>query len=232
MNENDVITLIHDRLDEPIEIRCGQPTALYVENADECYRLVGELLSQYSGGEGEFSVFRNGESTTVNSAFEIVSDIFAMELSDKKTVNSLYKELIAVAKDVDLLLMQSEINGKIAQFYQSLFDRLSVPLTYEEPEPSDLIKIGNIKLSEDSNGLLEKTVDFINAVVALKNKSAFVFVHLKKYMSDNKIAELYKHCELEKVGLLLIEGRSQYSKLKTENSVTITEDLCELIDIE
>ena len=57
-------------------------------------------------------------------------------------------------------------------------------------------------------------------------------MHLKKYMSDNKIAELYKHCELEKVGLLLIEGRSQYSKLKTENSVTITEDLCELIDIE
>ncbi len=50
MNENDVITLIHDRLDEPIEIRCGQPTALYVENADEFYRLVGELLSQYSGG--------------------------------------------------------------------------------------------------------------------------------------------------------------------------------------
>ncbi len=121
MNENDVITLIHDRLDEPIEIRCGQPTALYVENADECYRLVGELLSQYSGGEGEFSVLRNGELTTVNSAFEIVSDIFAMELSDKKTVNSLYKELIAVAKDGDLLLLQSEINGKIAQFYQSLF---------------------------------------------------------------------------------------------------------------
>ncbi len=129
------------------------------------------------------------------------------------------------------IIVRQKILGQ-ADVYQSLFDRLSVPLTYEEPEPSDLIKIGNIKLSEDSNGLLEKTVDFINAVVALKNKSAFVFVHLKKYMSDNKIAELYKHCELEKVGLLLIEGRSQYSKLKTENSVTITEDLCELIDIE
>ena len=232
MNENDVITLVHDRLDEPIEIRCGHPTVLYVENADECYRLVGELLSQYNGEEGEFSLFRNGEPTTVAVAFEIVSDIFAMSLNDKKTANSLYKELIAVAKYGDLLPLQSEINGKIAQLYQSLFDRLSVPLTYEEPELSDLIKIGNIKFSEDNNDLLEKTVDFINAVVALKNKSAFVFVHLKKYMSDNKIAELYKHCELEKVGLLLIEGRSQYSKLKTENSVTITEDLCELIDIE
>lgn len=230
MNERDVLTLTHDRLDVPIEIRCGHPTVLYVESAEEFYRLVGELLAQYNGGKGEFSLFRNGELTTVSGTLEIVSDIFSMDLNDSKTVNALYKELMTLSQNSDLSPLQSEINAKIAQFYESLFDRFSVSLTYDAPELSDLIKLGNIKLAEESNDLLEKTVDFIDAVVNIKRKSAFVFVNLKKSMSDEKIVDLYKHCELEKVGLLLIEGRSQCNKLKDETVVTVTEDLCELID--
>ena len=61
-----------------------------------------------------------------------------------------------------------------------------------------------------------------------KNAKFFVFVNLKSVINNDELLQIYKHCKLEKVGLLLIES-SERSRLKNEKMVIITEDLCEIL---
>lgn len=49
-------------------------------------------------------------------------------------------------------------------------------------------------------------------------------------LDDNDLQLLYKHCEMQKVSLLLIESSKKRSVLSQEKAIIITEDLCEIVE--
>ena len=66
--------------------------------------------------------------------------------------------------------------------------------------------------------------------VELKKCEFFIFVNLKGVLSDEKLLQVYEHCQREQVGLLLIENGKQRPLLSNEKAVIITEDLCEILE--
>ena len=46
----------------------------------------------------------------------------------------------------------------------------------------------------------------------------------------SEIEQIYAHCRLEQVGLLLIEDAKRRKLLSCEKAVIITEDLCEILE--
>lgn len=63
-----------------------------------------------------------------------------------------------------------------------------------------------------------------------KNPSFFVFVGLKDVLNDEDLQQLYNHCRLMKVGLLLLESSKKRPLLSEERGIIITDDLCELTE--
>ena len=49
-------------------------------------------------------------------------------------------------------------------------------------------------------------------------------------LSDEKLLQVYAHCQREQVGLLLIENAKHRPLLSIERAVIITEDLCEILE--
>ena len=49
-------------------------------------------------------------------------------------------------------------------------------------------------------------------------------------MDDEKLQQVYAHCQSEQVGLLLIENGKHRALLPNEKAVIITEDLCEILE--
>ena len=57
-----------------------------------------------------------------------------------------------------------------------------------------------------------------------------LYKRLKSVLSDEKLQQVYKHCQSEQVGLLLIEDGKRRNLLSCEKAVIITEDLCEILE--
>ena len=223
-------SLVHNRFEQPIEFICDEPFVLTIENPNEFYATVNELQAVCNGGEGDFVLYNGDERIPIAKHCEMITDVFSMDLGERKVLSILYKELVDLAKDDELSVLQNEINTKLAMFYGALFDKMSLPLSYDEFDLSLMLKTSNVHIDEPYDSFLESLVCFLNASVMLKRKTLFVFVNLKSVLSDKDLLMLYKHCALEKIGLLLIEGRADRGKISDERHYVVTDDLCAIVD--
>ncbi len=203
---------------------------MIIEQPSEFYALLCELGEQFEGKDGEFILLDGENRLSFDKSGDFVRDIFSLGFEDKKVVSTLYKTLERISSDGELQVLQNRLNTELAMYYGELFDKLSLTLTFDEPSAPDLLKLGKVRLSECYDGVLEKIICYINAMVELKRSRFFVFVHLKSVLSDDELKLLYRHCALEKIGLLLIESTVGRGVLEEEFSIIITEDLCEIVD--
>ncbi|MCI9518831.1 MAG: type II-A CRISPR-associated protein Csn2 [Clostridia bacterium] len=230
MKENPIVTIIHNKIETPIKITSANPIVLIIENTSEFFALVSELKSQFAGEDGNFILLKEDNRISFEKFGDIVSDVFDIDFVSKKIISSLYKKLDNLSKEDTLRLHLNKVNTCLAEFYNDLFDKIDLSLTFDEVETSDLLKTANVSLQVIYDSCLEKIVCYINAMTQLKSIEFFVFVHLKSILSDNELDLLYKHCEREKVGLILIESCANRKKLSNEVAIIITSDLCEIVD--
>ena len=176
------------------------PKVLAIESPKEFYALVEELGAQFEGEDGNFVLLDGENRLSFEKNGEFVRDIFSLNFEDKKLTSSLYKNLEKISADGELQVLQNKLDTELALYYSSLFD------------------------------ILEKIICYINAMIELKKSRFFVFVHLKSVLTDDELKQLYRHCALEKVGLLLMESGIKRGVLREERTIIITEDLCEIVD--
>lgn len=225
---SEIVKIVHFKLETPIKITDEKPAVLVIENATEFYNLVNELKTQIDGEEGNFVFLNNDSRFDPSKIGEMVTDIFNLDFTDKRMSTVLYKKLEASSKDGESYLLLNKLNTAIAEYYASIFDGFSLSFTYDDIAVSDILKIGKVRINETYEGFLEKLVCYVNALVQLKGIKFFVFLHLKSVLSNSDLSAFYKHCQLEKIGLLLIESNGEKEFSPDENTVIITDDLCEI----
>lgn len=230
MKENHIATIVHNKIETPIEIISGCPVILSIESPSEFYLLVSELKSQLENGDGNFILIKDDKRLSLDKSCEIVFDVFDIDFKNKKIISALYKKLDTLSKEDELRLHLNQVNTCLAEFYKELFDKIELSLTFDEMDTTDILKTANVSLQETYDNYLEKLLCFINTMVQLKSIEVLVFVHLKSVLSDTELTLLYEHCEREKVGLLLIESSLHRKSLPNERVTIITEDLCEIVD--
>lgn len=230
MKESYIATIVHHKIETPLIISSDSPQLLIIENPHEFYSLVRELKSRFEGNDGDFILLQNETRCAFDKLGDMSHNIFDLDFGDKKLTALLNKNLEKISCDGELKLMQSNLNTMISEYYYELFERLSLPITFDDAEVGDILKAGKVRLKNEYDGLLEMVVGYINAMVQLKNCKFFVFVNLKSVLPDDELIQLYKHCSNEKVGLLLIESNICRAILDIERAVIITEDLCEIVD--
>ncbi len=202
---------------------------LIIESPNEFYSMVSELNSQLDGGEGRFVFSREGEIISPSKYGVMISDIFHFELTDKKITNLLYKKLENISIN-EKAQFYHELCTKSIAFLEELSFCVPFSIEYDEPQPTDIFKISGLKLSAEYENLEERIICYMNALIELKNCEFFVFVNLKSVLDDEKLEKVYRHCQSEQVGLLLVESAKRRPLLPFEKAVIITEDLCEILE--
>ena len=151
-------------------------------------------------------------------------------MTDKKIVNLLYKKLQNNFNDGAFITEFNEINAKIETFLYDLCSTVDFSLGHECVSLESLLKVCSVKPSETYDNLLEKLICYINIFSELKAISFFVLVGVTDVLSDEELVLLYRHCELNKIELLLIERGRTEKRGNNERKIIITEDLCEIVE--
>ena len=230
MKDSVIAKLVHHRIETPIFLSTDFPAVLVVENPHEFYDFVRELKDQFEGEDGNFLLLREEERLEFPRFGEMICDPFSIDFGTKLFQSVLYKSLEKISREDEFHLLFQQLNTSFAEYFSALFDRLPIALTFDEADISGVLKAGNVRIQKSYDGFLDMILCYINAMTALKNVRFFVFVHLKSVLSAEELRLLYRHCALEKVGLLLIENGVAKEVIEEERVLIITEDLCEILD--
>ena len=225
-----MINIVNYKIENPLTVDDGQVQLLVIESPSEFFSVVSELQNQLDGEDGDFVFKQNDKDVSFNKIGFLVTDLFNVDLNDKKLQNLLYKQLEKeLASDEDLFVQFNEINACVLTFLQNSSFRLPLAIEFDELSLQGVLKETVLKVQKTYDTFLEKIICFINLLVALKNIRLMVFVNLKSVLNDDDMQALYAHCQHEKVGLLLIESTQPKTRLKGEHMTIITSDLCEIV---
>lgn len=225
-----MIKISHKNVETPIELKEGSPLILSVENQREFYKFVSDLNRAFSEDESEFSFWVDGECFSPDKRGEIVLSPFYFDATDKKIVNLLHKKLQKNFCDGSFIVDFNAINASLELFLDNLCSTVDFAVEYIALTIEDVFKSCGIKPAKTYDSLLEKLVCYVNILIELKSLSFIVLTGFKNVLTVDELQAFYKHCDLKKVSVLLVEGKVFDEKFSIERRITITEDLCEICD--
>ena len=222
--------ICNKNIETPIFLRSDSPFVLSVENSKEFYRYAVDFEKAFSGERGEFSFWEGDVNISPDKNGEIILSPFYFEATDKKIINLLYKKLQSNFNDGSFISEFNEVNARIDNFLFDLCGTVDFSLEHDFLSLESLLKACSVKPAKTYDSFLEKLICYINVFISLKSVSFFVLVGIKDVLTEEEILSLYKHCELNKVSLFLLErGRGEKTSAN-ERKIIITEDLCEIVE--
>ncbi|MBQ7712558.1 MAG: type II-A CRISPR-associated protein Csn2 [Clostridia bacterium] len=224
-----MITVAHPHVETPLLLSPDRPCVLTVENAREYVTFVRDVIAAMEGGTSDCSFWDGDVRIDASKRGEILRDYFSLSFDDRKVLTLLYKKMRQ-----NLLSCEDEVRfagvvASVEELLQKCIIDSDLPLDSTPLEWDALLKACGVRPRSDYESALEGIVAYIDLFVRLRSVDFFVLVGVKAVLSDEDLAALYHHCELEKVSLLLLEPR-RGGAVASERRLVITEDLCEIVE--
>lgn len=167
---------------------------------------VMELAGQVEGKEGRFVLSDNEKEVDISKNVELIFNIFALDINERKLISKLYMELEKLTADERFYVKTQEMKQYLQEYLLQLEQETDYILDLaDEIDFASLFKAFGIKYEVLEENFLERLVRYMRIVERLLKKKLFVFVNLRSYLSNQQIDELIKEATYQEIQLLLIE---------------------------
>lgn len=221
--------MVYEAFEYPIEFEENKVNVICIEKP-ECFReFIEDLQEQIEDEEGKFVLSEDGEELSFKKSVYLVTDLFNLEFNERKVLNQIYERLDEYAGSEEMYLQTCEMQSHLYEYLEKLMGAVDYPLAYsQQVDLTDLYKAVELKVQTEYENLLEKLIDYMEMLVQIFNLRCMVFVHLKSFLEESELEELYKAASYKKVNLLLLENRDYEQKNEREKMFLWDKDLCEI----
>ena len=170
-----------------------------------------ELIRQHKGYEGNFILSNNNKEVSFDKNSYFISDLFNIDINNKKIITKVYGELLRNA--LDNIAEYNKIISYIREYFETLVFNNNLDLEYnDEIEANSLLKLGDFKIQIGESNYLEKLIKFLKVLVELCNIKVIFIVGLYRVFSVEEVGKIYKEVCLNKINIINIE--SEYQSIK------------------
>ena len=170
-----------------------------------------ELIRQHKGYEGNFILSNNNKEVSFDKNSYFISDLFNIDINNKKIITKVYGELLRNA--LDNIAEYNKIISYIREYFETLVFNNNLDLEYnDEIEANSLLKLGDFKIQIVESNYLEKLIKFLKVLVELCNIKVIFIVGLYRVFSVGEVGKIYKEVCLNKINIINIE--SEYQNIK------------------
>lgn len=170
-----------------------------------------ELVRQHKGYEGNFILSNNNKEVSFDKNSYFISDLFNIDINNKKIITKVYGELLRNA--LDNIAEYNKIISYIREYFETLVFNNNLDLEYNnEIEANSLLKLGDFKIQIVESNYLEKLIKFLKVLVELCNIKVIFIVGLYRVFSVEEVGKIYKEVCLNKINIINIE--SEYQNIK------------------
>lgn len=224
----------HSNFENFIELNCDKVNFLIIENKHKLWRYLSELNNAIDGEITDFILVDdkfNDQQISKNCVLE--TDLVKLTMNSKKITTSLFKKSSALMFDIENEFEFKSLMKKLYVFCH----RIGVDVGYdvvldEDYDPIKVLKLFAMQIKEKYDTILEKLIVYINLHIELLGIKIFIFSFLTKFLAKEEMIQLFKHCELCEVSMLIIEDKmlsDEYLKDFKSDVLVIDNDLCEIL---
>ena len=189
-----------------------------------------ELIRQHKGYEGNFILSNNNKEVSFDKNSYFISDLFNIDINNKKIITKVYGELLRNA--LDNIAEYNKIISYIREYFETLVFNNNLDLEYnDEIEANSLLKLGDFKIQIGESNYLEKLIKFLKVLVELCNIKVIFIVGLYRVFSVEEVGKIYKEICLNKINIINIESEQQNIKKSdcyNEKVYIFDQDNCEI----
>ena len=218
--------LMYKAFGDPLELVDGIPNILVIENQKLRRDFIDILNHQMETGEGDVILSDDNNILKIEKCADMVINPFSLDINQKKIITKLNNNLKELALDGSNYAITVEVIGKISTYLENLSMQLTYPITLNNIEVADLIKLSGAKIEVETNTFFENFMNYMCLVSDVLGTSLFITVNLGLFVSQKEIKELFKMANYKNIHLLLIESSDLLERDLLQRITIIDNDLC------
>jgi len=214
-----------------IEFSIGKVNILEIVNPKCFTNILQTINDKINGLESDemFLLDNNNEILNMNKEMYIIFDLFNIDYSNKKILNSLYSIIERNIEESQDYVVEGLL-VKIRKYLVEEINELPFEFTMKQDiEISEILKLFAVKIDNSCyNTMLEKLEGLIDMLAMLNLAKILVIPNLKQFLSNDELVEFYKYSMYNNIELFILE-RNNTEKLEYESALTIDSEFDETI---
>lgn len=222
--------LVHSNLEKHIMFTENEINVLVLESPVSFRKFIEELNNQVMYDEGEFVLSESHKELKLSKNVELILDLFNFNFTNRRITTKILEEAKTIALDEDSFQSTLEVVSGLEKYMFSLVDEFDYPISSKEKiEIGDVLKIFDLKVEAKDSTWLERICAYLEVCQRFLNVKLFVFVNLKRYLSNEELIAFYKQISYKNISLLLIEQSIKENEIiGNEKVIIVDKDLCEI----
>lgn len=202
---------------------------LIIEDARTFRMIINQLKRSLVDREEIFIFSDNNKIVRAWEKIDLVTNPIDIVINSRKLVNKLYDKINEEINMSDLLIDNNLVCQNIENLFLRMSDVFELELSYKEKiEANDILKMLDIKVTEEYSDETEKVVEYMHANRLLLGIEYFIFVNLNTFFNSYEIEKIYEFAEYNKINIFLVESIQPDSLEKYTQVKIIDKDNCEI----
>lgn len=209
-------------IDEPIEFSEEYVSTLEVQNKYLFREIVSCLVrSQFEKHEYEIVNFDDG--VALSDRLIIVSDVMSFDVSSRKIISEMYKQLMDMI-DNDVLKNMVKAEAVLEHIGVFVEDSLNFDVKYRTDfDLNDFLKLLKVEPSIASEyDIKQRVYGIIELINSLFDDKIICFMNLKQLITKEEFSEIVKNCLSKKQLVWFIESNKSF--VDTSESIIVVDD--------
>lgn len=209
-------------IDEPIEFSEEYVSTLEVRNKYLFREIINCLVrSQFEKHEYEIVNFDDGAA--LSDRLIIVSDVMSFDVSSRKIISEMYKQLMDMI-DNDVLKNMIKMETILERIGAFAEDSLNFDINYRTDfDLNDFLKLLKIEPSIASEyDIKQRVYGIIELINSLFDNKIICFMNLKQLITKEEFSEIVKTCLSKKQLVWFIESNKSF--VNTSESIIVVDD--------
>ena len=209
-------------IDEPIEFSEEYVSTLEVRNKYLFREIINCLVrSQFEKHEYEIVNFDDGAA--LSDRLIIVSDVMSFDVSSRKIISEMYKQLMDMI-DNDVLKNMVKMETILERIGAFAEDSLNFDINYRTDfDLNDFLKLLKIEPSIASEyDIKQRVYGIIELINSLFDNKIICFMNLKQLITKEEFSEIVKTCLSKKQLVWFIESNKSF--VDTSESIIVVDD--------
>lgn len=223
-----MITLVHKNIEFEFQLDGTKTYQIVIENPLFMRSIIAGLVQSDCGYTSNFFLYNGNESVNLKNNFEVITDYFSIDFSNKKIISALTKRIMALESEETIYKMIENNNQGIIKLFDKINELLPVNIEYNyNLGISEYTKAVSVVPQKTYTNEIEKLDDYLKLISELLRVKVVFIVNISQIFTTDEISMLIKSCKYNKLPLIFIESR-RFKNDNIDNTVTIDKDLCEI----
>ncbi|MDR0341147.1 MAG: type II-A CRISPR-associated protein Csn2 [Mycoplasmataceae bacterium] len=221
------MTFIYKKFNKEIVLE-NKLNFIQFDNTNQMYEF-GLDINKDKNEDEFYIVDDKNKQLKFGSCVGIITDVFTLDINDKKILTKLYKKIQVDFNEDDNKIYDAErvIREASLKLLEEINSKVSIPLTYDDDfELAEFFKLFNLKINFNDNNLIFNVTNYIEVMLEFYEYKIIIIPFISNILSSEDIKKLLEFATQHDLYILSFANlNNKFDESKDDNVIVVEDDI-------